>query len=146
VHQRERAEGVKLSDDAKRLLDGANVAHLATLQEDGSPKVEPVWVAREEDRVLITSDANTLKGRNLERDPRVALSIVDFDNPYEQLLIRGRVVRVIPDDDLAFLDSLAKRYTSAPFGRRKWKRRVIYVIEPHVARYYLSPLVHDPSP
>lgn len=136
---------MKLSDAARRLLDGANFAHLATLQEDGSPKAEPVWVGREGDLVLLTSDANTLKGQNLARDPRVAISLVDFDDPYEQLLIRGRVVEVRPDDDLAFLDSLAQKYTSAPFGRRRWKQRAVYVIEPTVARHYRSPLEHTPS-
>ena len=58
---------MKLSDDAKRLLDGANFAHLATLQPDGAPKSEPVWVAREEDHLLVTSDARSLKGQNLAR-------------------------------------------------------------------------------
>ena len=136
---------MKLSEEARRLLDGANFAHLSTLQEDGSPKVEPVWVGRDGDFVLITSDANGLKGKNIERDPRVALSITAFENPYEQLLVRGEVVEVRPDEDLAFLDSLAQRYTSAPFGRRKWRQRAVYVIEPKIARYYCSPLVHNPS-
>ena len=136
---------MKLSDDAKRLLDGANFAHLATLQPDGAPKSEPVWVAREEDRVLVTSDARSLKGQNLARDPRVALSIVAFDDPYEQLLVRGRVVEVRPDDDLAFLDALSHRYTGRPFARRKWRERAVYVIDPSVARYYRSPLVHEPN-
>jgi PPOX class probable F420-dependent enzyme len=136
---------MKLSDDARRLLDGANYAHLSTLQADGSPKVEPVWVGRDGDFVLVTSDANSLKGRNIERDPRVALSIVEFDQPYEQLLIRGSVVDTRADDDLAFLDSLSQRYTSAPFPRRKWRQRAIWVIEPDVARYYRSSLVHNPS-
>lgn len=135
---------MKLSFDAKRLLDAANIAHLATLQADGAPKVEPVWVARDGDQVLFTSDANTLKGRNLERDPRVALSIVSRDDPYDQLLIRGRVVELRPDDDLAFLDELSRRYTGEPFPRRRWRRRAIYVIEPSVARHYKSPLVHNP--
>lgn len=134
-----------LSDDARRLIDGAHVAHLATLQADGAPKVEPVWLAREGDRVLVTSDANTLKGRNMARDPRVALSVTHFENPYEQLLIRGRVVELRPDDDLAFLDAMSQRYTGAAFPRRKWKRRVVYVIEPSVSRYYHSPLTHNPS-
>ena len=136
---------MKLYPDAKRLLDDANFAHLSTLQPDGSPKVEPVWVGRDGDQVLITSDANTLKGRNIERDPRVALSIIAQDNPYEQLLIRGRVAEVRPDDDLAFLDELSRRYTGEAFSRRKWRRRAIYLIEPSVARYYKSPLVHNPS-
>lgn len=134
-----------LSDDAKRLLDGANVAHLATLEPDGSPRVEPIWIAREGELVLMTTAPGTLKGRNIEVDPRVALSIVEFDNPYEQLLIRGRVVEVRPDEDLAFLDSLALRYTSKPFARREWKRRAVYVIEPTVVRFHRSPLVHQPS-
>lgn len=136
---------MKLSEDAKRLLDGANFAHFSTLQEDGSPKVEPVWVGRDRDFVLVTSDANSLKGKNIARDPRVALSVISSKNPYEQLLVRGSVVETRPDDDLAFLDALAERYTSAPFGRRKWKQRAIYVIEPKIARYYCAPLVHNPS-
>ena len=136
---------MKLSYDAKRLLDGANIAHLATLQPDGAPRVEPVWVERDGDLVLMTTDAGTLKGRNIEADPRVAVSIVDFDNPYEQLLIRGRVVDLRPDEDLAFLDSLSMQYTSRPFARRKWNRRVVCVIEPTVARFHRSPLVHAPS-
>ena len=134
-----------LSDDAKRLLDGANVAHLATLEPDGSPRVEPIWIAREGELVLMTTAPGTLKGRNIEVDPRVALSIVEFDNPYEQLLIRGRVVEVRRDEDLAFLDSLALRYTSKPFERREWKRRLVYVIEPTVVRFHRSPLVHQPA-
>lgn len=134
-----------LSDDARRLLDGANFAHLSTLQPDGAPKVEPVWVGREGDRVLVTTDAGSLKARNLAEDPRVALSIIDQANPYEQLLVRGRVVETRGDDDLAFLDALSQRYTSAPFPRRKWRQRVVFVIEPTIARYYCSQLVHAPS-
>lgn len=136
---------MKLSDEAKRLLDAANFAHLATLQPDGGPKSEPVWVSREGDQVLITSDANSLKGRNLAQDPRVALSIVDFQNPYEQLLIRGRVVEVRGDDDLVFLDRLSHEYTGRAFGRRRWRERAVYVIEADLARYYQSPLVHEPT-
>ena len=136
---------MKLSDGAKKLLDGANFAHLSTLQPDGAPKVEPVWVAREEDLVLVTSAANTLKGKNIALDSRVALSIVDQSNPYEHLLIRGRVVEERPDADLAFLDSLSKLYTSVEFPRRKWRQRVVYVIEPSIARHHVSALVHNPS-
>jgi PPOX class probable F420-dependent enzyme len=145
MHLRERPAAVKLSTEARRLLDGAHFAHLSTLQPDGAPKVEPVWVAREDDLVLVTSDAHSLKGRNMERDPRVALSITHFDDPYEQLLIRGVVVEMRSDDDLAFLDALSLRYTGAAFPRRKWSRRVVYVIEPDVVRYYHSPLSHNPS-
>ena len=133
---------MRLSDDAKRVLDAPNFAHLATLNTNGAPRAEPVWIGREGDRVLIATDTRTHKGRNMQRDGRVAISVVDFFNPYEQVLIRGRVVEVRPDDDLRGLDALSKKYLGAPFPRRKWSSRAIFVIAPHLARYYKSPLVH----
>jgi PPOX class probable F420-dependent enzyme len=137
---------MQLSGEVRRILDGRCFAHLATLQPDGAPKVEPVWVGREDDRVLVASDARTRKGRNMARDPRVALSIIELANPYEQVLIRGRVVEIRPDPDLAGLDALAHKYLGRPFPRRSWPSRALYVIEPSVARYYRSPLVHVPDP
>ena len=104
-----------------------------------------VEVAREGDLVLVTTDGASRKARNLERDPRVALSIVSRTNPYEQLLVRGRVVEVRDDPDLALLDALSQRYTGAPFPRRRWRSRVVFAIAPHVARYYLSPLADTPA-
>jgi PPOX class probable F420-dependent enzyme len=133
-----------LSPDARRLVDAPNFAHLATLMDDGSPKVEPVWIAREGDRLLVATDAGTIKARNASRDPRVSLSVVALDNPYEQLLVRGRIAEVRADDDLATLDDLSGKYLDAPFPRRRWGKRIVLVIEPEVARYHLSPLRHTP--
>ena len=133
---------MRLSDDAKRLLDAPNFAHLATLNTSGAPRVEPVWIGRDGERVLIATDKRTHKGHNMERDARVAISVVDFDNPYEQVLIRGRVVEVRPDNDLQGLDALSQKYLGTPFPRRKWPSRAIFVIEPSLARYYKSPLTH----
>jgi PPOX class probable F420-dependent enzyme len=132
-----------LSDAARALLDGANIAHLATLQPDGSPKVEPVWVGRDGDRVLVATDRRSLKARNVDGDPRVALSVTAFDDPYEQLLVRGVVSEVRADDDLAVLDELSETYLGAPFPRRRWSDRVVLVITPHLARHHRSPL-RDP--
>jgi PPOX class probable F420-dependent enzyme len=133
---------VILDDNTRRLLDAPNFAHLATLMPDGSPKVEPVWVGREGDRVFITTDAKSLKAVNLDQDGRVALSVTDYANPYEQVLIRGRVVERRDDPDMAGMDALSLKYLGKPFPRRKWSARVIYVIEPTLARYYKSPLEH----
>jgi len=136
---------VELCADTRRLLDAPNFAHLATLMPDGAPKVEPVWVAREGDRILVATDERTLKGRNMARDPRVALSIVSSENPYEQALIRGRVASVRGDDELRYLDRISQQYIGAPFPRRKWRSRAVYVIEAQLARYYLSALEHRPT-
>jgi len=74
-----------LSTEAKALIDRPNFAHLATLMSDGSPHSVPVWVGREGDRLLVCTSEGSLKGRNTRRDPRIALSIVDFHDPYEEV-------------------------------------------------------------
>jgi PPOX class probable F420-dependent enzyme len=135
----------RLGADARRLLDGANYGHLATLMADGSPKVDPVWVGREDDRVLVTTDAKSIKALNAARDDRVALSVTSFDNPYEQLLLRGRVIEIRDDPELVAMDSMSEKYLGGPFPRRKWSRRVVLVIAPTLARYYQSSLRHGGS-
>ncbi|MFK7895821.1 MAG: TIGR03618 family F420-dependent PPOX class oxidoreductase [Myxococcota bacterium] len=133
-----------LNEDIRRLVDAPNFASLATLMPDGSPKVEPVWIGREGDTLLIATDQRGIKGQNLLQDGRVALSITDYENPYEQVLVRGRVVETRDDNDLVVLDALSQTYLGKPFPRRKWSTRVVYVIEADVARYYQSPLKHEP--
>jgi PPOX class probable F420-dependent enzyme len=132
-----------LSTHARRLLDGANYAHLATLMPGGHPKVDPVWVGRDGDHILVTTDGKSLKARNAAGDDRVAVSVTAFDDPYDQLLVRGRVVEIRRDDDLTALDAIAERYLGTPFPRRRWSQRVVLVIEPDVVRHYQSTL-RDP--
>jgi len=64
---------------------------------DGSPHNAPVWIARNGDLVLICTEATLLKGKNTQRDPRVAISIVDFRDPYTEAQMRGQVVERRPD-------------------------------------------------
>jgi PPOX class probable F420-dependent enzyme len=134
--------GVVLSADARRLLDGRNVAHLATLMPDGAPKVEPVWVGREDDLVLVTTDVKSIKAKNLANDPRMALSVTDASNPYLQLLIRGQLIEARPDDNLETMDGLALKYLGQAFPRRRWSGRVVLVMQPTLARYYESSLAN----
>ena len=129
-----------LNDAARGILDARAVAHLATLMEDGSPKVEPVWVGREGDRVIVTTDLKSIKAKNISKDPRVGLSITDPTNPYRQLLVRGVVIEARDDNDLTEMDKLSQKYLGQPFPRRRWSSRVAYFIEPSTARYYESPL------
>ncbi|HEY4960639.1 MAG TPA: TIGR03618 family F420-dependent PPOX class oxidoreductase, partial [Terriglobales bacterium] len=86
------------------LLSRPNFAHLATLMPDGSPNVTPVWIGVQEDRILIGSGESSLKIRNLRRDPRFALSVVDFHDPYEEVQIRGRVVEFREDSNFKIMD------------------------------------------
>ena len=133
-----------LSAEAKALIDRPNFAHLATLMEDGSPQSVPVWVGREGDRLLVCTGEGSLKARNTRRDPRVALSIVDFHNPYEEVQLRGRVVERWPDPDLAIMDPVSHKYTGKPFPMRGGEGRVALVIEVDKARYTKLPFAHTP--
>jgi PPOX class probable F420-dependent enzyme len=110
-----RAEGADVPEEACHLLQERNFAHVATLMEDGSPQVSPVWIDYEEEDgvVVFNTAADRLKERNLRRDPRVAISIADSENPYESLLIRGRVVEITEEGADEHIDALAKRYLDA---------------------------------
>jgi len=134
-----------LSPEIKQLLDRPNFAHLATLMADGSPQSVPVWVGREGDRILVCTGEGPLKASNTRRDPRVALSIVDFQNPYMEAQLRGRVVERRPDPDLAIMDPVSRKYTGKPFPFRDPEGRVALVIELDRARYTKLPFEHTPG-
>jgi PPOX class probable F420-dependent enzyme len=135
---------VALSPEVKHFIDRPNFAHLATLMSDGSPQSVPVWVGREGDRIVICTGEDSLKAKNTRRDPRVALSIVDFANPYEEIQIRGRVVERRPDPDLAVMDPISHKYTGEPFPFRSPEGRVALIIEVEKVRYTKLPFEHTP--
>lgn len=110
-----------LSPEAKQVIDRPNFAHLATLMSDGSPQSVPVWIGREEEHLIICTGEGSLKAKNTRRDPRVALSVVDFHNPYEEVQIRGRVVGRRPDSDFKYMDLISHKYTGNPFPFRSRK-------------------------
>ncbi len=134
-----------LSDEIKQLLDGANFAHLATLMPDGSPQSVPVWVGRDGDRIVICTSESTLKGRNTRRDPRVAISLVGFRDPYAEVQIRGHVIERRPDPDLKLLDPISVKYTGKPFPWREPEGRIALFIEVDKARYTKLPFEHAPT-
>ena len=133
-----------LSNEIKALLDGPNFAHLATLMPDGSPQSVPVWVGRQDDNLLICTGEVSLKAKNIRRDPRVALSIIDSHNPYMEAQLRGRVVEFRPDGDLKHIDAISRKYTGKPFPLRSPEGRVAFVIEVEKARYTKLPFEHTP--
>jgi PPOX class probable F420-dependent enzyme len=107
-------------------------ANLATVMPDGSPQVTPVWFDYVGDQLRVNTARGRVKARNMKDPPKVALAIMDPDNPYRHLQIRGRVVRVTQQGADAHIDSLAKKYLGQdkyPF-RTPNEVRVIYEIEP----------------
>lgn len=119
---------VELSEDVRPLLEGRNFAHVATVLPGGGPHTVPVWIGLEGDRIAFFTQPGSRKARNLAADPRVAISIVDGENPYRMAQIRGQVVdRIDGEEALVVIDRLAMRYTGQPFPMRSG---VVFLIEP----------------
>ena len=135
---------VPLSEETRQLLDRPNFVHLATLMPDGSPQSVPVWAGREGDRVIICTGESSLKAKNTRRDPRVALSIVDLQDPYSEAQLRGRIVERRPDPEFKTMDRISMKYTGKPFPFRAPEGRVALVIEIDKARYTKLPFQHTP--
>ena len=107
-------------------------AILSTIMADGSPQVTPVWFDYTDGIVRVNTARGRVKARNLKKGAAVAMAIVDPDNPYRYVQIRGRVVRASEEGADAHIDRLAKKYLGAdtyPF-RQPGEVRVIYVIHP----------------
>ncbi len=113
------------------LFEKRAFAHLATLMPNGSPQVTPVWVDYDGQYVLINSARGRQKDRNMAKNPNVALAIVDPDNPYRYLQVRGRVIEITQKGADAHIDKLARKYTGSDYAnRRPGEVRLIYKIEP----------------
>lgn len=118
-----------IQPDVRSILDGTPIAHIATVLPDGAPHSVPVWVGTHGDHVVILTGPHTRKARNLRRDPRVAISLTPADNPFQPVLIRGRVVEWIEGDAAwEIVDRIATKYVGGPYSRDE--RRDIALIEP----------------
>jgi PPOX class probable F420-dependent enzyme len=107
-------------------------AQLATLMSDGSPQVTPVWFEFDGKHIVINSAKGRTKDKNMRRNPIVALSIQDPDNPYRHLSLKGKVVEITEKGADAHIDKLSKKYTGKDVypNRRPGEVRVIYRILP----------------
>ena len=99
-----------LSEPVRQLIEAPNLGHLATIMPDGSPQVTPVWVDHDGEHVLVNTAAGRQKLRNLQRNDRVAISIVDQTNPYRYASVRGEVVEMTHEGADAHIDRMAKKY------------------------------------
>jgi PPOX class probable F420-dependent enzyme len=120
-----------------RLFEGKNFAFIATLMKDGSPQVTPTWVDidRNNNTILVNTAEGRIKYRNISRDPRIAISVMDFSNPYEMVTVRGRVVEQIKGKVAdEHIDKLAKKYLDKDKypGRKPGEERVLLRIKPEL--------------
>ncbi|MFC7261611.1 PPOX class F420-dependent oxidoreductase [Streptomyces lutosisoli] len=117
-------------DSVRALLDGKNFASVATLGPGGAPQNSVVWIKREGDTVLFSSTAGRQKVRNLQRDPRISLSVFDLDNPYTSVEIRG-TAEILPDDAKRLPYELSHKYLGIdPPAEKDDEVRVIIRVVP----------------
>jgi PPOX class probable F420-dependent enzyme len=126
-----------LSERDRRIIDGPNFASVATLMPDGSPQVSTIWIDRDGDDVLFNTAERRVKTDNVRRDPRVAISVFDLSDPYEQVVMRGTVVDMTHEGADDHIDFLAKKYVGAdsyPWRDPGERRVIVRVRVDHVSQ------------
>jgi PPOX class probable F420-dependent enzyme len=121
-----------ITPEVAKLLEGKNFAFVATLMKDGSPQITPTWVDLEQNTILVNTAEGRVKHNNVSRDPRVAISVFDHNNPYNMVSIRGRVIEQTRKGADEHIDKLAKKYFGVdkyPF-RSPSETRIILKIRP----------------
>lgn len=127
------------------LASKPNYAHFATLMPDGSPQVSAVWIGVDGEHLVVYKGEDTAALKNVRRDPRVAISVVEFDNPYAGMRIRGSVVEMRGEPDAAeWLDARAAEYTGQGFPKKHLEESngVLLLISPVSQNPYSSPMRH----
>jgi len=131
----------KITDEnIVKQFDGKNFAFLATVNKDGSPQVTPTWIDRDNDIILINTAKGRLKHKNVTRDPRVSISLVNDQNPYSMVTISGRVIQQITEGADKHIDKLARKYlnTDKYPSHSPGVKRVILKIKPEKI-FFLPP-------
>jgi len=122
-----------------KLFEEPNLVFIATIMKDGSPQLSPVWADFKDEHVLVNTAEGRIKHKNVLRDPRVAISVVNHNNPLDMTTIRGKVIDIIPDYEYKHANKLTKKYMGKeiyPF-KQSGEKRIIFKILPE--RVYVLP-------
>jgi PPOX class probable F420-dependent enzyme len=135
-------------DDLHHLFQGRNLAFVATLSKDGSPHVTPVWAEMADDLILINTFATSAKNKHITNDKRITLSVVEQNNPFNMVSIKGKVIERTTEGADEHLKRLAKKYLGIGkyYYRKPNHKRIIIKIQPekimglsiHPAFYFLA--------
>jgi PPOX class probable F420-dependent enzyme len=129
----------KIEGRARELLDAPNFVTIATLDKQGLPQLNVIWGDTDGEHVIVNSEENRAWPENVRRDPRVTLVVVNGENPYEYVRIRGRVVEDTHDGAREHIDKLAKKYMDKDvYPAHTDDPRIIFCIEPESVRVFGS--------
>ena len=133
----DKGQGMEIPEGYRDLLESTALVHVATLGPDGEPQNNPVWFDWDGEHVKFSQTKTRQKYKNVSRDPRIAFSIVDPENPYRYLEIRGEVTKIEEDPDLDFINAMAKKYLNQdeyPFHQPGDERVVVFVEPQHTTQ------------
>jgi|SRR5919108_6664825 PPOX class probable F420-dependent enzyme len=127
----------RITEPMLKLLQGKNFAFVSTLMKDGSPQVTPTWIDTENGTILVNTAEGRLKQQNISRDPRIAICVVDQNNPYHMITVRGKVVEQTNKSADGHIDKLAKKYLGMDKYPRRTpnEKRIIIKIKPERVFY-----------
>ena len=121
-----------LHDKVRTLAEGANFAALTTVLPDGQPQTHIMWVGCDDEHIIINTEVHRRKFKNVERDPRVTVTIWDADNPYSFVEVRGHVVDTVTGDEArGNIDALSQKYMGRDYASDIQSERVILRIAPN---------------
>lgn len=126
-----------IPESHKDLLETTALANVATIGPDGEPQVNPVWFSWDGEHLLFSQTKTRQKYRNIGREPRIAVSIVDPTNPFRYLEIRGTVAHIEEDPNLDFINAMAKKYMGMdkyPYHQPSDERIVVHVEPEHTTQ------------
>lgn len=124
-----------LDETTKELLNGKNYAAFSSILPNGQLSTQMVWVDADDGQILVNTEVDRQKFRNIRHDPRVSLLIFDATNPYRYSEIRGRVVGTVTGIQAReHIDQLSQKYTGGPYSNPIGSERVILQIEPERVR------------
>src|SRR5690606_127663 len=120
-----------LPSSLQALLADPNFAALTTLGPDGSPSTHVMWVDGDEDHVVLNTEGHRQKFKNVQRDPRVAVTVIDRNDPHRYVEVRGRVIETVTGDEArAHIDELSHKYTGGLYANPITSERVVLKVEP----------------
>jgi PPOX class probable F420-dependent enzyme len=124
-----------LTDEQAKLFEGKPFASVATTNADGSPQLSYAWVEWDGENVVLNTTAARVKGRNLRRDPRVVVMVVDPENPYRWLSVKGHA-EVTEEGAVEHIDELSRRYWGRDYDLKPGMTRLIVRIRPERVNTY----------
>ncbi|MEU6265758.1 PPOX class F420-dependent oxidoreductase [Saccharopolyspora shandongensis] len=123
-----------IPQDREEILNKRAFGHVATIGPHGEPQSSPVWIDWDGRYLKFSQTKTRQKYRNLNREPRIAISVHDPDEPYRYVEVRGKVAKIEDDRDRAFINKMAKKYLDEdeyPWPQPGEERVVVYVEPEH---------------